>query len=470
MPNAYALPAAPLATAPAVSPPSAPPPIPPAYAAPSTAPAASSSEADPPRQLAPVAVGGDPEDQTDHVEIPAILHNLRRQRAVISILVMPRWRLAVVDILFPEAGAEAIRANLITRISRHLQPFHFRNNAIPEFQPSVGEVLRIPRRAYARLHFSWPSQDNADDFKGLSPLTFHLPNSRSMLLKVYVDRYPRFTSAKAGGAATLTLRNVPPGYTPEDLHTFLMHQNVAGEPSWLTDLQIFHQVKDPYEDAMRTALLTPPARLLSSYPPFLEHPISSSGLFLRSCVANAALPAAPPHRYPPCPSCPVLGLSSLFGQPLGFMHPPRICKVLLPPSLALPSLPLLPRFQPIIPPWAAPPCSSTEYFSHLPSPFPHRPPLRFPLPILYMGRPSARLPRRACSLPQRPGLLYIGLDADVEPWTCALCNLTCGAALDSAMAHIASELHAAKKISAAHLPAAKEKYTGWKAVAFVALP
>ncbi|CAI5530435.1 unnamed protein product [Closterium sp. Naga37s-1] len=136
---------------------------------------------------------------------------------------------------------------------------------------------------------------------------------------------------------------------------------------------------------MRTALLTPPAHLLSSYPPFLEHPISSSGLFLRSCVANAALPAAPPHRYPPCPSCPVLGLRSLFGQPLGFMHPPRICKVLLPPSLALPSLPLLPRFQPIIPPWAAPPCSSTEYFSHLPSPFPNRPPLRFPLPILYIA-------------------------------------------------------------------------------------
>ncbi|CAI5514400.1 unnamed protein product [Closterium sp. Naga37s-1] len=76
----------------------------------------------------------------------------------------------------------------------------------------------------------------------------------------------------------------------------------------------------------------------------------------------------------------------------------------------------------------------------------------------------------SCATPTDSGLLYIGLDACVEPWTCALCNLTCGAALNSAMAHIASELHYTKKLSAAHLPAAKEKYNRWNATAFVALP
>ncbi|CAI5466695.1 unnamed protein product [Closterium sp. Yama58-4] len=228
LPNAHALPAAPLATT-VAPPPSAAPPIPPAFAAPSAAPAPSRSMADPPRQRAPAVASDAPEDQADHADTLAISRNLRRQRAAISIPVMPRRRLAVVEILFPEAGAEGIRADLITRISKHLQPFHFRNNAIPEFQPSVGEVLRIPRRAYARLCFSWPSQDDAEDFKSLFPHTFHLPNSRSVLLKVYVDRNPRFTSAKAGGAATLTLRNIPPGYTPEDIRTFLLHQDVAGD-------------------------------------------------------------------------------------------------------------------------------------------------------------------------------------------------------------------------------------------------
>ncbi|CAI5459706.1 unnamed protein product [Closterium sp. Yama58-4] len=214
LPNAHALSAAPPATT-VASPPSAAPPISLALATPSAAPVVSPSAADPPRQRASAAASGVPEDQADHADTSTISRNLRRRRAAISIPVMPRRRLAVVEILFPEAGAEANRADLITRISRHLHPFHFHD---------------------------------ADDFKSLFPLTFHLPNSRSVVLKVYVNFYPRFTSAKAGGATTLTLRNVPPGYAAEDLRTFLMHQDAVGEPSSLADLQFFHQIKDPYED------------------------------------------------------------------------------------------------------------------------------------------------------------------------------------------------------------------------------
>ncbi|CAI5460317.1 unnamed protein product [Closterium sp. Yama58-4] len=512
LPNAHALSAAPPATT-VASPPSAAPPISPAFAAPSAAPVISPSAADPPRQRASAAASGVPEDQADQADTLAISRNLRRQRAAILIPVMPPRRLAVVEILFPEAGAEAIRADLITRISRHLQPFHFRNNVVPEFQPSVGEVLRIPRRAYARLCFSWPSQDDADDFKSLFPLTFHLPNSRSVVLKVHVDRYPRFTSAKAGGAATLTLRNVPPGYAPEDLRTFLMHQDVAGEPSWLADLQFFHQIKDPYEDMylpIFTGIPLPP----QDDPDFLRIPavlnfefdsppallnISShvctfcgnnhrdadheifptkrrQRLTNRQQLSVAQLQQAnnAPHVLPTLylASVPaqadLLLASGMRLRPSPFPQPAAPISLSLTPSYALPHPQALPH----------------EPALHLQfSPAPHLgPSLTAPPPPLSagipsMGRFSAPTSRQAlgsraapAAFRNDPGMLYIGLDADVEPWTCALCNLTCGAALDSAMAHIASEPYVAKKLSAAHLPAAKEKYTGWKAMTFVALP
>ncbi|CAI5465918.1 unnamed protein product [Closterium sp. Yama58-4] len=69
-----------------------------------------------------------------------------------------------------------------------------------------------------------------------------------------------------------------------------------------------------------------------------------------------------------------------------------------------------------------------------------------------------------------PGLLYIGLDVEVEPWTCVLCNFACGPALDSAMAHMASEAHTANLRASAKGPAAKIKYSNWRALTFVAIP
>ncbi|CAI5992782.1 unnamed protein product [Closterium sp. NIES-64] len=89
-----------------------------------------------------------------------------------------------------------------------------RHSRAPGF---IWEVICIVQHAYARLYFGLLRTAFAH--------TFHLPNSRSVLLKVYVDRNPRFTAAKAGGTATRTLRNVPPSYTPEDIRTFLMHQD-----------------------------------------------------------------------------------------------------------------------------------------------------------------------------------------------------------------------------------------------------
>ncbi|CAI5531296.1 unnamed protein product [Closterium sp. Naga37s-1] len=40
-----------------------------------------------------------------------------------------------------------------------------------------------------------------------------------------------------------------------------------------------------------------------------------------------------------------------------------------------------------------------------------------------------------------PGLLYIGLEGDVEAWTCAVCSFCCGWALDSVMQHLKTPAH-----------------------------
>ncbi|CAI5522801.1 unnamed protein product [Closterium sp. Naga37s-1] len=555
LPNANALPTAPLATAQAVSPHSKAPLIPPAYAASSAAPVASPSAADPPRQLAPAAAGG--------------------------------------------AGAEAIRADLITRISKHLQPFHFRNNVIPKFQPSVGGVLRIPRRAYTRLCFSWPSQDDADDFKGIFPHTFHLPNSRSVLLKVYVDRYPRFTSASAEGAATLMHQDDVPGFlcippvinfeddSPPALLNISSHmcsfccnnhrdadheifptkrrQRLSNKqqlsvaqlqqanskpvpsapllsapppggilnPLLLLPPSCLSPPCPPYPElcssppscqlsgsrTVLVALLLPATRLYSPYLPHPERPTSLSGLLLCSRVAFASLTPHPPHLYPPCPPCPMLSLIPLPGMSPGslvvlvtpslplthlllhcppYPDPCPLCSMavnaapLSPPTHLYPPCPLYPGLCPTslsgqpLGSWAVhhvlrssspptlgsknPPCicivrlPPTSALSLQP-PFPH-------LLANLCPRAGQVLGSRAAPAAFRndPGLLSIGLDADFEPWTCALCKLTCGTALDSAMAHIASGQHASKKLAAAHVPDAKEKYTGWKAMAFVALP
>ncbi|CAI5521730.1 unnamed protein product [Closterium sp. Naga37s-1] len=182
---------------------------------------------------------------TAHAPAPAPTRNLRRPRPG---PVMPRRRLAVVSLLMPEAGADAIRADLIARITAMLKPHFFRRGSVPEFEVATGKALRVPRRAYARLCFSWPTEEEAEDFKRLLPRSISLNSSRSVLLKVFEDRNPGFTAAKAGGAATLSLRNIPPGYTPEDVRDFLLNGADPSEPGWLADLQFFHRTTDPYEE------------------------------------------------------------------------------------------------------------------------------------------------------------------------------------------------------------------------------
>ncbi|CAI5988000.1 unnamed protein product [Closterium sp. NIES-65] len=66
-----------------------------------------------------------------------------------------------------------------------------------------------------------------------------------------------------------------------------------------------------------------------------------------------------------------------------------------------------------------------------------------------------------------PGLLFIGTDLDIEPWTCVSCNFECGPTLDSALKHMESAQHRAQLLANAHNTAAKETYLTWSFAALL---
>ncbi|CAI5986297.1 unnamed protein product [Closterium sp. NIES-64] len=132
--------------------------------------------------------------------------------------------------------------------------FMFETGITPPFEHTVGDPLRMARRVYGRLQFSWPSQADATAFRRLFPLSLKLPNSRPVLLKEFVDRFEEFTAPKAAGTPTLSIRNVPMEYAPEDIRTFLLDSIEPDGAHWLADLTNFHRASDPYEGTYFTHL------------------------------------------------------------------------------------------------------------------------------------------------------------------------------------------------------------------------
>ncbi|CAI5477256.1 unnamed protein product [Closterium sp. Yama58-4] len=169
-------------------------------AAPSPEPATASPSAPPPTQPVPVT-GAAPVPGADQPPPP---RPLRRPRlAVAGSATLPRLRRAVVTLLLPEAGADANRADISVRLSALLRGHMFPNGTIPPYEATPGEALRVPRRSYAWLLFSWPSADDAAAFRRLFPLSLRLASSRTVLLKAYDDPHPEFTASKTNGVYTL---------------------------------------------------------------------------------------------------------------------------------------------------------------------------------------------------------------------------------------------------------------------------
>ncbi|CAI5478339.1 unnamed protein product [Closterium sp. Yama58-4] len=478
--------------------------------------------------------------------------NLRRARlTAVSPLLLPQRRRVVVSLLLPEAELEAHRTAIFAGINAMLCGFMFEAGTIPPFEQTVSDPLRMARRVYGRLQFSWPSQADATAFRRLFPLSLKLPNARPVLLKEFVDRFEEFTAAKAAGTPTLSIRNVPMEYAPEDIRAFLLNSTKPDGAHWLADLTNFHRASDPYEGTYFTHLAglpvaTPddphfdliPSEILleANKPPMLlnfschvcalcsnNHRASDHAAFAarrrqrltnRNTISIAQLqlangnpphrnsPSLPPANYPPfrplhLPPCspPRQGPGYHPVSPLPPYYPSP-CPNRLLPSAPASSLPLArlsptPVPSPRLSPLPAPPSprshvSLTDFpLSNLslttpPCPKPPSPPAPLHLdfcpppchlrpPLLPMNAPYLTgniLGNHAAPTAFRndPGLLFIGLDDQVETWTCALCDFTCGAALDSAMDHIQSDEHTTRVKATVHRPAAKEAFGPWRAL------
>ncbi|CAI5969390.1 unnamed protein product [Closterium sp. NIES-64] len=219
--------------------------------------------------------------------------------------------------------------------------------------------------------------------------------------------------------------------------------------------------------------------------PLLAPPLPNSPTFCS--------PSLPPFFQPPLTVRPPLGLAPSFPSScpnpfLPFPHGLRDCpQPKLSPSLCPPlSSPYVPplhllssnqaRFHPLPGSLVAAftPSPPTHPLTSLnPPALPSRylacPPLFPPPTLLPPGQILGARPAPD-AFRKDPGFLFIGLDTDIEPWTCVLCNFTCGPALESAMAHMDSEAHTSNLHAAAKGPAAKEKYSIWRALTFLATP
>ncbi|CAI5522931.1 unnamed protein product [Closterium sp. Naga37s-1] len=577
--------------------------------------------------------------------------NLRRARtSAATPMLLPLRRRVVVTLLLPEAVLESHRTEILAGINAQLCGFMFDSGIIPPFEHTVGDSLRVARHVYGRLLFSWPSQEDAAVFRKIFPLMLKISNSRPVMLKVFVDRYEAFTAAKAAGAPTLSIRNVPLEIDPEEIRAFLLGSTEEDGSHWLADLTDFHRASDPYENtffthlaglpvatpddpnferipseflleenkptmllnfschvctlcgnnhrapdhetfaARRRGRLTnkntisiaqlqqaneppPPTALLSPPRTAVRAPATPTFILplptplVPSLLTPLPVPTAPPHPVLPPVTHPSLTAPHppaphVVGLPLNPFSPPRhpplpalsnTCRqapaqgrsapvtsvpssppptVGPPPTLTTPPSSHTPHaisasrnlFLTHDPPPPAPthvnptphytpapsPSEDSTPPSHKLAPHPHPPPTsrldpptepicNRPLPIhppLAPSPPPAWAPEHPCPSPapptplctslhpqptrphgnslgnhaaptafgNDPGLLYIGLGDWVEYWTCALCDFTCGAALDSAMEHIQSDLHVNRVKASAHRPAAKEEFGPWRAL------
>ncbi|CAI5477046.1 unnamed protein product [Closterium sp. Yama58-4] len=334
--------------------------------------------------------------------------NLRRHRTTVgtTLHALTRNTQSLVDVIFPESSAEEVRAAVLTRIASLINGQAF-NGVIPSYESATGEALQRPRRTYSRHSFFWLAAQDARIFRSLFPITVRLANNRAMEVKVFSDPNLEFTMARARGDTHMVLRNVPLGYSPERLRsTLLAGVTDAGQP-WLSDIRLFHRLKDPYDD--------------SAYSQLLGLPVAAEG--------DVGFERIPAVLWLPGQEDPVLlNISS------------HSCSV----------------------------CSSNHRVNDhacfaltRPARLPNRHAISVSQLQSVNGRLIGQQPAPA-AFKKDPGLLLIGVDLDMDVWTCSLCDFTCGLALDSAMYHIASETHRKRLQESAHLPAVKEKYGAWR--------
>ncbi|CAI6002072.1 unnamed protein product [Closterium sp. NIES-65] len=384
----------------ASAPPSAPPPVPRASSsgssaatasAPGRTPAPSAPRPAPSSRFWPVQ----PKPEPDHTAAGvttglapnARYRNLRRHRMTVGAVLhtLTRNTQSMVDVIFPEYSSEEVRAAVLSRISALINGQAF-NGVIPSFESAASEALRLPRHTNSRHTFSWPSANDARIFRSLFPVTVRLANNRGMKVKVFSDPNREFTTARARGDTHVVLRNVPLGYSPERMRSIRLAGTTEAGLPWLSDLRLFHRLKDPYDD--------------SAYSQLLGLPVAAN--------RDAGFDRIPAVLWLPGQEDPVLlNISSHSCSVCSSNH--RVTDHA---------------------------CFALTRRARLPN--------RHTISVAQLQTVNGRLIGQQPALAafkKDPGLLLIGLDLDVEVWTCSLCDFACGFALDSAMYHLALESH-----------------------------
>ncbi|CAI5983618.1 unnamed protein product [Closterium sp. NIES-64] len=390
----------------------APPPVrAPAPSAPHSAPVSRSRPAPPDPEPEPAAAG-----LATGLALNTRYRNLRRHRTTVGTVLqaMLRNTQSLVDIIFPESSAEDVRVAVLARIASLINGQAF-NGVIPSYEAAAGEALRLPRRSYSKHSYSWPSANDARIFRSLFPITVRLPNNRAMEVKVFTDPNEEFTTARARGDTHLVLRNVPLGYSPDRLRSTLLAGRTDSGLPWLADLRLFHRLKDPYDE--------------SAYSQLLGLPVAADG--------DAGFDRVPAVLWLPQQEDPVLlNISS---------HSCTVCtsnhRV------------------------ADHACFALTRRARLPN--------RHTISVAQLQAVNGRLIGQhpaPVAFKKDPGLLLIGVDLDVEVWSCSMCDFESGLALDSAMYHLNSELHRKHLLESAHLPATKDKYGAWRATTLLQHP
>ncbi|CAI5520216.1 unnamed protein product [Closterium sp. Naga37s-1] len=371
-------------------------------APPTTAPPAPAPS--PPVPDAPTANAVLNSPSVDRTPGPPPLRSHRQPTPDLLPPILPMSSRRVVTLLFPERGADVVRAPLISAIFTKLTPSLFNCGFISEARATNGETLRFAGRSYASICYFWPTLQSANVFHAVFRHPFEKSPGRSIRAKPYIDPHPDFTEAKASGSPILSLRRVPARFEDTDIFAYLV-------PRWLAGISLFHHMQDPY-DGVFLPILTGIPIPQPDDPDFLSIP----ALLPTGGKSPAILVNVSTHECSKCASNHRVEDHAVF------------------------------------------PCLRKGHLNN-----------KAQITVAQLQKSyGGSLGARAAPTSVRadPGILLIGTDMSVEPWTCVLCDLVCGPTLDSALEQWPPH-STAHVLGNAHKPAAKETYDTWSAAAFL---
>ncbi|CAI5463134.1 unnamed protein product [Closterium sp. Yama58-4] len=292
----------------------------------------------------------------------------------------------LVAIIFPENLAEHHRKEIVACIKKNLRRSDFKTWQIPSIKSMAGENLKFGKRSYARQILQFPSKEAADDFCARPPIFFSPPHGPAVELKVYIDPAPEFTAAKARGETHIVLRNIPLGLTEEKLSAILLNGKNREGQKWISDLLHLHTASDPYEEMFQLQM----------------HGI------VKPMTGDESFSVTPPLIWIEDVREPVLVNLSC--------HSCGICS------------------------------SNHRTWDHHVFPTTRRNKINnpFSISVAQLQNVNAKAlghSAAANTFKQDLGLLFIGLDNDVELWTCCACDFPCGWTIDTALSHCSTPQH-----------------------------